>query len=346
MTSIPDDGLEIRQELLSTSPYLSDTVLKQAIYKEDVLPNAMIRDVLEANPQSAKSNEILKILDSRNEPMPEYMMAQIMEGKKYLGAMEILEAKIQSWEQIRTKAKADLMREFLLDTNMISPLDSVIAFLENETDMNSRYDLAITQWNNSDAEGAWMTLNAIPSQFNMNEDQIVDHDNYLDYFEIIQTLADSNWQANQLDSVSVSLLFYLKGSGNPRIAALSRGLLVKGGFFKYIETISFSNLTKSTQTHPIQYSEKNEKRIEEVLWLFPNPAGDYVIAYYDLDSKYTSGEIHLIDIRGNLLKNYHIKSGKDQVVIDLMTYPIGFYIISLYARNQVIDSKKLSKGGN
>jgi hypothetical protein len=346
MTSMPDDGLEIRQDLLNTSPYLSDTILKQAIYKEDVLPNAMIRDVLEANPQSAKSDEIINNLDSRYDPMPDYMMEQIMEGKKYLGAKEILEAKIQSLNQIRSKAKADLMREFLLDTNMISPLDSVIAFLENETDLDSKYDLALAQWDNFNSEGAWLTLNAIPSQFPLSEVQIVDQEHYQNYFEILQVMADSNWQANQLDSASVTSLFYLKGSGNPRIAALSRGLLVKGGYFQYIETINFPDVTKSSNIPPDKHKEKPTTNKEDKLWLFPNPAGDYIIAYYDLDPKYKSGEIHLFDTKGNLLKNYQIRSGKDQLVIDLKALSNGLYLIYLNVRNQVIDSKKLSKWSN
>jgi hypothetical protein len=346
MTSLPDDGLEIRQDLLNASPYLSDTVLKQAIYKEDVLPNAMIRDVLEANPQSAKSHEILNTLDSRYEPMPDYMLAQIMEGKKYLGAKEILEANIQSWHQIRSKAKADLMRELLLDTNMISPLDSVIAFLENETDLDSKYDMALAQWDNSDPEEAWGILNDIPSQFDLNENQIIDHDNYLDYFDILQALADSNWQANQLDSASVTTLFYLRESENPRISALSRGLLVIGGFFNYIETINFPEMTKASKIHHFQYPVNSTNIKEDKLWLFPNPAGDFVVAYYDLDSKYKSGELRLVDLNGKLSKSYQIKSGNDQIVIDLKTYPSGLYLISLKARNQIIDSKKLSKGGN
>ena len=345
MTSLPDEGLEIRQELLSTSPYLSDTVLKQAIYKEDVLPNAMIRDVLEANPQSAKSDEILNTLESRYEPMPDYMMDQIMEGKKYLGAKEILETKIQSWQQIRSKAKADLMREFLLDTSMISPLDSVIAFLENETDLESRYDLALAQWNNSDPAGSLTTLNNIPLLFILNENQDVILENYLAYFGILQTISDSNWQTNQMDSVSVSMLFYLKESGNPMLNALARGLLVSGEFFKYFETITFPDISKSSNILPDQHKEISTINKEEKLWLFPNPAGDYIIAYYDLDPKYKSGEIQVIDLKGNLLKSYFIRSGKDQMVIDLKDYPGGLYLISLHSRNQVIDSNKISKGG-
>ena len=127
---------------------------------------------------------------------------------------------------------------------------------------------------------------------------------------------------------------------------LARGLLVNGGFFNYIETINFPEATKSSNIHPDQYRENPTTNKDEKLWLFPNPAGDYVLAYYDLDPKYKSGEIRLIDLKGNLLKNYHIRSGRDQMVIDLKIYPIGFYMISLNSRNQVIDSKKLSKGGN
>jgi hypothetical protein len=346
MTSMPDDGLEIRQQLLNTSPYLSDTVIKQAIYKEDVLPNAMIRDILEANPQSAKSSEILNTLDSRYEPIPDYMMAQILQGKKYLGAKEVLEAKIQSWEKIRSKAKADLMREFLLDTNIISPLDSVITFLENETYLDSKYDLALAQWDNSDAVGAWETVNTIPSQFALNEKQSVDHENYLDYFDVLQIMADSNWQACQLDSASVSLLFDLKESGCPRITALARGLLVKGRFFNYIETVYLPDLTKSSKIHPYQYPEKTTNFTKEELLLFPNPAGDFVIVYYNLDSKNKSGEIHIIDLKGNLLRKYYIKRGKDQIVVDLKGYPNGPYLISLNSRNQILTSKRLIKGGH
>jgi hypothetical protein len=309
-------------------------------------PNAMLRDVMEANPQSAKSDEILSALDSRYEPMPDYMMDQIMQGKKHLGSKEILEAKIQSWSQIRTKAKAELLRGFLLDTNIINPLDSVISFLENETSLDSKYDLAITYWNNSNPISAWATLNTIPSQFELTGRQSEEHDNYLAYFGVQQTLADSNWQACQLDSASVSILFDLKNTGSPTIAAWSRGLLVKGGFLNYTETVRLPDLLKSSKINPGQDPGKAMPDNDEKLWLFPNPAGDYVIAYYDLDPGYTSGEIHLIDLKGNLLRRYQIKSGKDQIVIDLKSHPIGLYLISLNSKNQIIDTKKLSKGGH
>ena len=93
-TAMPDEALETRQELLNESPYLSDTVMKQAIYQENVLPNAMIRDVLVANPQSAKSVEMMNMLDMRLYPMPQYMKDEILQGKNILSAKDQIESQI------------------------------------------------------------------------------------------------------------------------------------------------------------------------------------------------------------------------------------------------------------
>ena len=60
--------MQVRDELLTESPYLSDTVMKTSIGKEDVLDNTMIRDVLVANPHAAKSDEIINMLENRVNP--------------------------------------------------------------------------------------------------------------------------------------------------------------------------------------------------------------------------------------------------------------------------------------
>jgi hypothetical protein len=80
-------------------------------------------------------------------------------------------------------------------------------------------------------------------------------------------------------------------------------------------------------------------------WNNANPAGDYVIAFYHLDEKYKKGEIALIDLKGNVLNRFSVINSKDQIVIDLKTHPNGLFIISLKSGNQILDSKKISKGG-
>jgi len=344
MTSMPDEGLEIRQQLLNESPYLSDTVIKQAIYKEDVLPNAMVRDILGANPQSAKSDDILNTLNYRFNPMPDYMMSDIMEGKRNFGAKEILDAKIRAWKQIRTKAKAELMRQFLMDTNVVNPIDSVIYFLETENDLKSNYNLAVAYWNKSDTNNARIVLNNIPMQFSLTADQSIIHQQYLTYFNILGLMIDSIWQPSQIDSASIITLFELLTNGNANIAARSRGLLAKGGFMDYVETIGSPNFSKSSPSYYYQMHKGDDQHFPEHLRLFPNPAGDYVIAYYQMDERYRSGLITINDMHGKFIKNYSINAGENQRVLDLKDVPIGIYIVRLLVGyKEVIGEIKLIK---
>ena len=92
--SFPPEAMAIYTELIDSSPYLSDTVVSTAIEKEEVLPGAMIRDVMVANPHTAKNDELMNKLDERWTPLPEYMKEQIMQGKNIVSVLEKTESKL------------------------------------------------------------------------------------------------------------------------------------------------------------------------------------------------------------------------------------------------------------
>jgi hypothetical protein len=126
-TSIPPETIQVYNELMDKSPYLSDTVVSSAIEKEDVLPNAMIRDIMVANPQTAKSNELMDKLDERWNPLPEYMKAQILQGKSIVSIKEQLESELSAYKLQRAKAFNGLVRWFMNDTlNPVASSDSLV----------------------------------------------------------------------------------------------------------------------------------------------------------------------------------------------------------------------------
>ncbi|MCX6234499.1 MAG: T9SS type A sorting domain-containing protein [Bacteroidetes bacterium] len=345
MTSLPNEALEIRQQLLDESPYLSDTVMKQAIYKEDVLPNAMIRDVFTANPQSAKSQEVLNSLDNRFDPMPDYMMTEIMQGRDYLGAKEVLESRLGYWQQLRARAKNHLIRKFLSDTTILHPYDSLIALYEDEADLQSKYRLAFCYFNNEQAEQALNVLNEIPATYELNTYQTAIHQDFEDYFNVIKMIHDSTWSVQQLDSLSVNTLHEIMNNGYPLINGYARGLLVKGNFINYTEKVYFPpNIKSYPEYHFTPHEVIVEK--EDHLKLFPNPAWDYVIVYYNTSEYEINGKLLMFDINGKMIKTMILPDYLNQLTVSLKNLPNGIYMISLYEKDNLIESKKITKVGN
>lgn len=93
-SSTPDEAYSVYQELMQTGSFVSNDVLSAAIDKEDVLNEAMIRDVMVSNPHAAKSPELMDLVGNRENQLPEFMMAQIEEGFNILSAKESLELQI------------------------------------------------------------------------------------------------------------------------------------------------------------------------------------------------------------------------------------------------------------
>ena len=144
LLSSPPEAVEVYQDLMSQSPFLSDTVMKTAIYKENVLPNAMIRDVLVANPQSAKDNEVLEALDERFDPMPEWMKNQILQGVNITGAKEAIESELAKWKQKRAEHFNNLYQYFRKDTiNLQASADSLEMLLADDPYLSSKYRLVL-----------------------------------------------------------------------------------------------------------------------------------------------------------------------------------------------------------
>ena len=120
--SAPWQGLEVYSELMSVSPYVSDTVLAAAIDKENVLVDAMIRDVLVANPHSAKSGTLMEKLDQRFQPLPGYMLDEILQGQSLVSVYENLQSSLSHHLQKHALYKKQLVQLYLNDTINLPPL--------------------------------------------------------------------------------------------------------------------------------------------------------------------------------------------------------------------------------
>src|SRR5699024_1644705 len=89
------DGWEMRSKLLSKSPYLSASSLLKAAERK-VLPNAMLLEVLLANPDATKKGGFIDKLKEKLPSLPNYVSHYVRESWDKKTARTKLEAKMAS----------------------------------------------------------------------------------------------------------------------------------------------------------------------------------------------------------------------------------------------------------
>ena len=336
-TSFPDEALQVRQQLLDESPYLSDTVMKSAIYKENVLPNAMVRDVLVANPQSAKSAEVINVLDDRFVPMPDYMMAEIMGGLNITGTKEVLERKLAKHSSTRAKSLSKLLRHYKNDTLNTWANDSIMALLQNEQSPCARYQLAFIYLDMEDSLSVVNTLTNIPVEFTLDDNQQTLHDLYDDLFDV---LLDIQTDSLVLDSINIQTLQDIAANHNNLPGVYARNMLIDNGLMSYQEPVYLPDNLKSSPAW--EYFKQSGQTQGSLLRIFPNPAGSYFIIDYDLRELEGTAMILISDITGKHVLNFYLEDRQNQRVITTKAYPTGMYFIQLFVNGELKESSKIN----
>jgi hypothetical protein len=334
-TSFPDDALELRQQLLDESPYLSDTVLKSAIEKENVLLNAMVRDVLIANPQAAKSVDIINTLEDKFDPLPDYMMAEILEGKNILGQKENLERKMALHNAFKSNALANIIRYYKIDTLLTSSKDSVTVYLENNNSLETQYQLAFCKLSSGDSTIITDLLNDIPLDYSLSSKQLNAHELYEDLFNILIVMHSDSVK---VDSISSSELLSLMNTTKEFPGIFARNILIINNQISYSEPVYLSNNLKNTLVNEKKHFKGLIKNSN--LKVFPNPAKSYVIIEYVLDDNANPATISIMDVNGKILYNHDIQDTQNQYIIDTRKYPPGLYMVNLLSDDKIIDFQK------
>jgi len=335
--SVPNQAMQLRQQLLDESPFLSDTVIKSAINKENVLPNAMIRDVLTANPQSAKTPDILQLLDDRYVQMPDYMMSEIMLGKNNIGAKELIERQLAIHKTKYSKSLVKLEMYHKTDTlNPLASTDSLVALWTKQPYLVSKYKLAFHFLNNNDSTATFNTLNNIPVEFDLTLNGEDTHQQYNDLFNIL-------WQTNhdtiEFDSTHFQSLLDISTNSKTLPGVYAKNILIHEGLIIYDEPVYFPDYFKSVNTSG---NWTNAYETEDFLKVFPNPAGTYFTVEHNLILYEGEFSIVISDMHGKTVSNYNLNSVQNQHVISTNDYLSGLYLVQLFINGVIKETQKLS----
>jgi hypothetical protein len=339
--SQPSEAIQLRQQLLDESPYLSDTVMKSAINKENVLPNAMIRDILVANPQSAKSDDVLEQLDTRFEPIPGYMMGQIINGKNTASAKENLEAILLHNKTEKAKAINELVKYYKSYTSVYA-FDSTLYWLEQKNSPDAEYTRVFEYLRVGDTTNALNVLVAIPSSFNLNNYENITYQKFTNFVDVYKDLVSLQGKVWQADSASVAQLEALSVFDNYLPGVYARNILVANEMLDYRETYQLPGHLKTSEAIVYPNEAKSFEK-NEYLKIFPNPTKDYMIIEYSIPTSGLLNETYilLVNNKGVLIKSLLLNEVRNTVVVNTSELLPGIYMVSLVNGNAIIGNKKL-----
>jgi len=339
-TSWPEDAMGLYNELIGSSPFLSDTVMISTVQKENVFPTAMVTDILSENPQSAKSDEVMHAVDQRVNQLTNEQKDQVNQGKYFPGAKESLESKYSHYISVRMLAINNILRYYYNDTANSSSQDSIISFLEEENQLWAEYHKAFEYLQLNDTTNSKIILNSIQYEYELNTTQVSEHLLYEYYFDIMNELIRSNKTIYEIDSSQSITMKEIFNASQGFLKVYSKNILISIDSIEYNEPYVLPDPELKTSRKVIKPVDKTLE--ESVFEIFPNPAHEYVIIEYKLESPPIDGSIEFYDSKGVLHKRIALINPYDYLVVDLSLLISGLYICRFIIDGEIIDTKKMS----
>lgn len=336
ISSTPDEGLALRNQLVTDSPYLSDTILKTSIIKEEVLNNAMLRDVLVSNPQAAKSAQMVEMLDNRMVPMTDEMKNEVLAGQLITSAKENLEATLSSYKHDVWVKFSTLCNLYANDTLHTWQSDTIGLLLVGANTPGTRYQLAFWQLFKGNPSAAQQVINNIPSEFTLDASEQSLHTRYSTLLN--ELIEFENNQAIVLEpgAAIYEVLLQLSTSGEDKPAALSRNILLSENLISYEEPIKIDDGLKSMPIYKPELKAVQSQKFR----VFPNPANTFITVSWNVPGQETN-ILMIHDANGRQVLTRPLQGQHNEAIIDISGFVNGNYAVILSQGGKTIAAETL-----
>jgi hypothetical protein len=327
----PDETMEVRDDLMAKSPYLSDEVMLSAVKQQVVLPSVIVTEILVANPHSAKSDTLLNEFFAR-EDVTNSQLDEVEVNRMVTGAKESLESKLTGYRGKRDYSLSQLIHSYYTDTLMKNPNDSVITLLQPLEYPTARYKLAEALFHKKDFQQAIDVLDDLAEEQSIFGDELEQHNQFRSMYAWWQTVHNSGKNLFSLTESDLTTLqgIYTQSAGKAR--AMTHNMIIALGLIDYQEPYILPEPElKNEKVRP----RKAERRIGvPALNVFPNPAKEYMIIECVTESIPSTKMLQILDSNGKLVMVQNLDRLSGYSVVDLRQLPAGVYM-----GNVVVDGK-------
>jgi hypothetical protein len=326
-TAWPNNMWELRNDLLAKSPHLSIEVLKATADKIDVFPDYVIFEIMAANPDELKKEELIKYLEDKDNPLPEYMidiLRQVAMGSSY---KTVLLRQMAHHGQLKTRAAHNIIRSLLNDT--ISKNNELRNWLDNIGGKRADEQIIVSYMSEGNYTNALSLANMMPALFNYTGNELAEHSYFMDMLNLQINLEQQQRSIFDLDSLEVTNLLYIAENSHGTAGIQAKGIL------EYAYGYHFCNCIEADESGLKSGKPFNPASLEKLsgieITVVPNPAKDWAAFNYTLPGNATSGVIVISDASGKEVNSVPVSGKQGQQIWDTRAVQSGVYFYTLSA---------------
>lgn len=324
-TSWPQNMWELRAELLGNSPHLSQEVLKTAADKTDVLPESVLFEILSANPDELRKEELISYLENKAEPLPQYMidiLKQLANGSTY---KTVLMSEMASYHAKKVKAAQDIITSILNEEE--PDMSDLRDWYDNIGGIEADKKIVETFIMEGDNVSAQSLLDLIPTLYELSGDQLSAYNDYKSYTELVMDLETEERSIFDLDTDELAMLLTMAESSLGSAKASAQGILEFAYGYDFCNCPDLpSNIQLKSTT--IDMDDFAKARGLEVS-VEPNPASTWTAINYTLPVAESSGLIEITDNLGRTIIQVEISNQTGQYILDTREFKTGLYYYTI-----------------
>jgi hypothetical protein len=332
----PEDAWQLHDALMAKAPYLSTEVMRSVVEK-NIMPQAMLLEVLLANPDGTKKEGFIKWLQYDSPyPLPQYMIDLIVGSWDQKTFRTQLESDMGQHHADMSFAADELIGEWKNDTLGIRT-DSILARWQQVPSLGARYSEALTHLERGEYGPAKDLILGLDTLYKLSDDQTKERDDAVAYITVLATAHGAGHNLMHLDGTELASLRTIAAAGCERPAAWAQNILC----FGYGECYTPCTGEGATQKMLQLPKPAAPPAAPSLLTIYPNPASSYVTLAYKLTDLPKVAVLVLRGVDGRELKRMPLSAQQGQQLLDTRSYPPGTYSVELLNDGGRIATERL-----
>ena len=331
-----DDMMLVRSKLLGDSPHLSQDVLKLVADRTDVFPDIAIFDILANNPDELKNEELLRYLENKENPLPDYMIEILREVASGTTYKTVLYQEMTKYQHQRNGAAGDIIRSILNDT--IVEIGLLRDWLDNLGGFESDKAIIGTYIKESDFENALLLADLLPSMHNLQGDELESYNDFVSLIELESILHDE--QRTWYDLTQNELQIINEIAENNESSEGARAQSILESFYDK----RFHNCQTLTGGSSYKKGELGQNWKSEIygfnVIVSPNPAKDWVVIEYELPFGQETARLSITNSLGRTVEDVLISGQRGEKVIATEKFCSGVYVYTITS-GEIVKSGKI-----